>query len=1290
MPNLTFQVIDIIARDEVVLHEDDEVREVVYESDSGSDSDYESKRRSAARSKAATEKKSLEINLFGRTADGKAVRLDVKGFRPSFALRLPVDGSSSQYVAALKEYAKKSGIPMDQIGWRLEQKKVFYGFTAERLFPFVVVDTPSIALFRRMKNLFLNEKSQYATRRVLGAPWKRGQVPEVFDASLDPMLRFLHLRDIDPCGWVLAVAEEVDEGQFTCDWEEVGRGVAPAGCAIAPFKKVFWDIECMSYTGEFPLAIASYQRTAKECLSGGAGSGSIGDCIYSCFSGQPVKGMNSLRWKNKRINLEKIHAALHCEAADKAFAAIAESYAKGDKEEKETQISKLAALLGRLLGGSVSLAGDEIIQIGQVVVCGSTVENHLFAWPDCAPIDGTVVHSYATEAEMLVGWCEWMAAEDPDELVGYNVFGFDERYFHQRMMENNMTDLAAYQKLNRLSGDGAEMELDEKRLASSAMGDNFLYTWRTQGRLQIDLLHYVRRTNAGLTSYTLDNVAHHYLSADVGGVRVAEGTDGRWIITLKRGIKEAKAGRAVVLIDGLEETVCDKLEVVEVLNGGSELLVVADPDADWEVVRTAVKCSMGKDDLPPKEIFRHQLGGPEKRAVIGKYCIQDCALTVDLYKKLETFANAMAMANICSVPIAYIFTRGQGIKAESLIFREAWKRGQRIQVQEAPTRGFSAVVAKVNEDGEEIKEEAEDSYEGAIVLTPVPGMYRNVGVCDFASLYPSTMVSENISHDSLVWAKDYDLEGRLVGISWGSEEYDKLEGWRYTDIEFDILKPDPEDKRKNPKKIKTGLRVCRYAQPAGDQKSTVPQVIQMLLAARKAKRKEAEKETDPARAALLDVEQLNYKLTANSLYGQLGSATFKVRLQHCAASITAYGRKQIMFAKAVIERFYGAAGEGADAPWLDKRGKATIVYGDTDSLFIGWDLPAEIEKGVPSREKVIELTKEAGELVTQVLKPPHDFEYEKVFDPMLLYTKKRYAGNKYEFDPTKFKLTSMGIATKRRDYAPIVKTIYSGALRRLLDEQDVVGAAEFVRGAAMDLVEGRVSWPQLTITKSLRSDYADPKRIAHKVLADRIAVRDPGNAPASGDRIGYIFVRAAVGQIASKLQGDRIETPTYAREKRLTPDYQAYIENQIAKPVSQMFALVVEQIPGYEEVALRVCGAGSGRKKEDMDALKEVVARELLFSEALQRLSANETKNFIAKQFRLSDDQMAAAAAASAAKPRAKRAVKVALAPEVKKAAKEVVKQGTIMDYMFDKMLLSKPRQKKKKEGSGSEGEGKA
>ena len=46
---------------------------------------------------------------------------------------------------------------------------------------------------------------------------------------------------------------------------------------------------------------------------------------------------------------------------------------------------------------------------------------------------------------------------------------------------------------------------------------------------------------------------------------------------------------------------------------------------------------------------------------------------------------------------------------------------------------------------------------------------------------------------------------------------------------------------------------------------------------------------------------------------------------------------------------------------------------------------------------------------------------------------------------------------------------------------------------------------KLIITKSLRSNYKNPQQIAHKVLADRMGIRDPGNKPKPGDRIRYLF-----------------------------------------------------------------------------------------------------------------------------------------------------------------------------------------
>ena len=49
----------------------------------------------------------------------------------------------------------------------------------------------------------------------------------------------------------------------------------------------------------------------------------------------------------------------------------------------------------------------------------------------------------------------------------------------------------------------------------------------------------------------------------------------------------------------------------------------------------------------------------------------------------------------------------------------------------------------------------------------------------------------------------------------------------------------------------------------------------------------------------------------------------------------------------------------------------------------------------------------------------------------------------------------------------------------------------------------------LVVTKSLRGFYKNPEQIAHKVLADRIGIRDPGNKPSSNDRIPYCFIETS-------------------------------------------------------------------------------------------------------------------------------------------------------------------------------------
>jgi hypothetical protein len=195
---------------------------------------------------------------------------------------------------------------------------------------------------------------------------------------------------------------------------------------------------------------------------------------------------------------------------------------------------------------------------------------------------------------------------------------------------------------------------------------------------------------------------------------------------------------------------------------------------------------------------------------------------------------------------------------------------------------------------------------------------------------------------------------------------------------------------------------------------------------------------------------------------------------------------------------------------------------------------------------------------------------------------------------------------KRRDNAPILKVIYSAAIDRLLNHQDVVGAVEVVKQKLLELVAGTIKLSQLTITKSLKSSYANTP--AHKMLADRIAERDPGNAPASGDRIGYVYIQALAGQLASKLQGDRIETPSYIQEKGLKADARYYIEHQLMNPLMELFSSMVEKIPGFQPP-----GKGWDVDKDKRMGQREQIASDLLFREALQACSSLATKGFMAK-----------------------------------------------------------------------------
>jgi len=831
------------------------------------------------------------------------------------------------------------------------------------------------------------------------------------------------------------------------------------------------------------------------------------------------------------------------------------------RDYKINIVNKLfMSILPKVEGDKVTFIGSTFMNYGEK----TPYLNKCIALNTCdkSPTGDIDIESYSTEKEVLCAWTKLIQEEDPDIIIGYNIFGFDYSFMFYRAMECSCLD--EFLKLSRNKDEicgkitsgkrGDEYKLEELTITIASGTHEFKYI-KMNGRLQIDLYSYFRRAE-NLSSYKLDFVSGYFIGDYIKNIEYEQDEETGETYTILHttnftGLVEDSYIHIEMIdytteyynLDGCEKFLINNIEQEDgyfVIKGKLEPQQNKNKKLRW---------CLAKDDVSPKEIFEKTNGTSADRFIIAKYCIQDCNLVHYLLNKVDIITEIIEMANICSVPISFILLRGQGIKLTSCVSREC--------------RENNILMPTINKGSDT------DSYEGAIVLDPKCDLYldKPIPVGDFSSLYPSSQISENLSPDSEVWCKEYDLDGKIINETGEKDEmgnfiYDNLEGYEYVDIRFDSYRYERKTPKAAAKKVICGYKVCRFAQFPNNDKAIMPKILEKFLKARKDTKKLAARQTDEFMRNVYDKRQLAYKITANSLYGQCGAKTSNFYAQNVAACTTATGRKLLTYAKKIVEECYKDCVCNT-SNGVRVRTRAEYVYGDTDSVFFTFNLETLEGEKITGKQALglsIEIAQQATALVSKFLKKPHDFAYEKTFMPFCLLSKKRYVGILYETDVNKGKQKSMGLVLKRRDNAPVVKKIYGGIIDILMKEQNIMSCIQFLDDWLKRIVEKRCNMDDLVITKSLNSFYKNPNQIAHKVLADRMTQRDPGNKPSSGERIPFVYIQVEGGNRKGILQGDRIETPTYIKENNIDIDYSFYITNQIMKPVQQIFSLILVEI----------------------------------------------------------------------------------------------------------------------------------
>ena len=1024
------------------------------------------------------------------------------------------------------------------------KKKEFWGFTNEKIFNYIKVSVKSLALFNQLKYYFTSRKND-------------GYI--LYESNIDPFIRYIHQQNIKPCSWISITDYEISDNKTRCNYNITTnyKNVEPCNInKIAPLLIASFDIECTSSHGDFPLAKKDYKKVAQD-LTNVARNGYEIDKKYLTSWLQYILHKDVIIEENliinkiypkKTINKDDVPKMIEKNAGNIINLLNKVSEIEIVDEENDEENSKLSI-------GEINKIEDEINKLlteclpalygDEIIQIGTTV--HKYGCPD-------IIYKNI----ITLNTCDKIEDSDVIECKTEKQVIME---WKKLITELNPDVLIGY----------------------NIFGFDMSYLWDRTLELGINDLFAM-----GL---------------------------GRQI-TKKCILKEQTLSSSALGDNTLKYFDMDGIVIIDLFK-----VMQKDFKLDSYKLDNVASIYIGdkKDDLKPRELFEKYRGNSSDRCVIAKYCIQDCALVNRLLHKLKILENNIGMGNVCLVPLNFLFRRGQGIKVFSLITKQCMDKGLAIPVINSYNN------LDIDTDG----------YEGAVVLDPKEGMYLNdpIVVFDYGSLYPSSMIARDLSHDRYVLNEKYIIDDPNI---------------EYIDVSYDLYEG------KGDKKKKSGVKTCKFAkikdENGNPKRGIIAEILIMLLNERKNTRKKIEYQTITTNNEtfsgyitekddyynILDIDtnkitkiekqnvikikdtystfekdvfdslQLAYKITANSLYGQIGARTSPIYLKEIAACTTATGREMIMTAKNFVETNYNAE----------------VIYGDTDSIFCKFtlnDCNGNPIYGKQALQSAIEIGKIVEKDIAKIMPYPQKLNYEKTLYPFIILSKKRYVGNLYEFDVDKFKQKSMGIVLKRRDNANIVKKIYGGIIDILLNKQDLYESIKFLNDELSDLVNGITCINDLIITKSLRGSYKDPTKIAHKVLADRIASRDPGNKPMANDRIPYIYIKLD-NVTKDTLQGDRIENPEYILQNKLVPDYLHYITNQIMKPVIQLYALCLDELPNYnksndywdllhdELKNSKTIYQDDTKRFNRIESLKLRMVKELLFDKFIDILSVAKVK----------------------------------------------------------------------------------
>lgn len=232
-----------------------------------------------------------------------------------------------------------------------------------------------------------------------------------------------------------------------------------------------------------------------------------------------------------------------------------------------------------------------------------------------------------------------------------------------------------------------------------------------------------------------------------------------------------------------------------------------------------------KLDIPGDEIYIYWDEGGRRLETLFQYSLHDAVAVTRIGERMLPLSTELT--RIVGQPLFDVARMASGRLVEWYLIRKSFEYGNLVPNKPSPS---------------EVTQREDKHVVGGYVAEPVNGLHENIVYFDFRSLYPSIIISKNISPDSLTSGEDCHI----------SPEY----GHKF-----------------------------RKA-PVGFIPSAIGQILQDRIKI-KSQMKESE---DDCQIQVLNAQQEALKRLANTFYGLYNHSTFRWYSLECSESITAWGR----------------------------------------------------------------------------------------------------------------------------------------------------------------------------------------------------------------------------------------------------------------------------------------------------------------------------------------------------------------------------------------------------------------